>query len=302
MTEPAEDMLSRLSKALAARAAAAGPLVASVAVRGRERLSGTLWRQGLVVVSEQALPRRFDEAEVRLADGRRLDARLAGRDPATNVALLRVGEAAAPAWSPAADPQPGALAMTLGVDGAGASSVRVGAIRHVGPEWHSRAGGRIDRRIMLDLRIEPSEEGGPVIDMTGGLLGISTLGPRRRLLVIPTATVERVLEPLAHNGRIARGWLGVAVQRVTVPEELRAAAGQTEGLMALAVAENGPAAAAGVLMGDILVALDGTGLTGMTRLAGLLGAEAVGKRFALRLIRAGAVHSVEVTIAERPSQ
>src|SRR5579883_1802867 len=92
-------MLSRLSKALAARAAAAGPLVASVAVRGRERLSGTLWRQGLVVVSEQALPRRFDEAEVRLADGRRLDARLAGRDPATNVALLRVGEAAAPAWA-----------------------------------------------------------------------------------------------------------------------------------------------------------------------------------------------------------
>src|SRR5579875_3166161 len=92
----------------------------------------------------------------------------------------------------------------------------------------------------------------------GGLLGISTLGPRRRLLVIPTATVERVLEPLAHNGRIARGWLGVAVQRVTVPEELRAAAGQTEGLMALAVPENGPAAAAGVLMGDILVALDGT--------------------------------------------
>src|SRR5579885_1756555 len=90
-------MLSRLSKALAARAAAAGPLVASVAVRGRERLSGTLWRQGLVVVSEQALPRRFDEAEVRLADGRRLDARLAGRDPATNVALLRVSEAAAPA-------------------------------------------------------------------------------------------------------------------------------------------------------------------------------------------------------------
>ena len=111
-----------------------------------------------------------------------------------------------------------------------------------------------------------------------------------------------MLEPLAHIGRITRGWLGVAVQRVTVPEELRAAAGQTEGLMALAVAENGPAAAAGVLMGDILVALDGTGLTGMTRLAGLLGAEAVGKRFALRLIRAGAVHSVEVTIAERPSQ
>ena len=132
--------------------------------------------------------------------------------------------------------------------------MRLGAVHSVGPAWHSRAGGRIDRRIALDIRLEGGEEGGPVLDAAGGLLGISTLGPRRRVLVIPAATVERVLEPLLTTGRIARGWLGAAVQPVLVPEALRAEAGQSLGLMIIGVTRDGPAAQAGILMGDILIA------------------------------------------------
>jgi S1-C subfamily serine protease len=173
-------------------------------------------------------------------------------------------------------------------------------VHSVGPAWHSRAGGRIDRRIGLDLRLGRGEEGGPVVDAAGGLLGISTLGPRRRVLVIPTATVERVLEPLLTLGRIARGWLGAAVQPVMVPDELQETAGHAQGLMILGVTGGGPVAQAGVLLGDILLALDGAALGGATRLAELLGPEAVGKQVELRLIRAGQAQSLNVIVGERP--
>lgn len=296
-----QDALTQFSAAVADRAATARPLVAGIRVRGHSLRSGTLWRKDVVVASEQALP-RMEEAEIVLGDGKTLPARLAGRDPGTNVAVLQLDGSAQPAWSQAMEPQPGAIVLALASDGIGGSAVRLGAVHAVGPAWHSRAGGRINRRIGLDMRLGRGEEGGPVIDAAGGLLGISTLGPRRRVLVIPTATVERVLEPLLSCGRIARGWLGLAVQPVEVPEELRAEAGQAEALMILGVSKDGPAAQAGVLMGDILVALDGAPVAGMSQLAGLLGPDAVGKQIELRLIRAGKVQSVNATVGERPPQ
>jgi S1-C subfamily serine protease len=299
VAEELKDALSQFSAAVAERAGQARPLVAGIRVRGHWLRSGTLWRKDVVVASEQALP-RMEEAEIVLVDGKSLPARLAGRDPGTNVAVLRLDGSAQPAWSPAAEPQPGAIVLALASDGAGGSAVRLGAVHAVGPVWHSRAGGRIDRRIGLDLRLGRGEEGGPVIDAAGGLLGISTLGPRRRALVIPTATVERVLEPLLARGRVARGWLGLAVQPVQVPEELHHEAGQAHALMILGVSKDGPAAQAGVLIGDILVALDGTPVAGMSQLAGLLGPDAVGKQIELRLIRAGRVQSLNATVGERP--
>jgi S1-C subfamily serine protease len=299
VAEDTEDLLTRFSTALAERAAAARLLVAGVRVRGHSLRSGTLWRKDVVVVSEQALP-RAEAAEVVLADGGTLAARVAGRDPGANIAVLRLDGSPRPAWSDAAPPQLGALVLALAADGAGGSAVRLGAVHSVGPAWHSRAGGRIDRRIGLDIRLGRGEEGGPVVDMAGGLLGMSTLGPRRRVLVIPTATVERVLEPLLTRGRVARGWLGAAVQPVLAPEGSGVESGQAHGLMVLAVTRDGPAARAGVLMGDILVALDGAAVGGTSRLAELLGPESVGKEVQLRLIRAGAVQTLVATVGERP--
>ena len=299
MAEDTQDFLTQFSAALAERVAAARPLVASVRVRGHSWHSGTLWRKDVVVASEQALPRAA-EAEVVLADGGTFTARIDGRDPGTNVAVLRLEGSPQPAWSDALPPQPGALVLALAADGISGAAVRLGAVHSAGPAWHSRAGGRIDHRIGLDIRLGRGEEGGPVVDAAGGLLGISTLGPRRRALVIPTATIERVLEPLLTKGRVARGWLGAAVQPVLVPEPLRDQAGQTQGLMVLGVTRDGPAAQAGVLMGDIIVALDGAAVAGASQLAELLGPEAVGRQLQLRLIRAGAVQSLSATVGERP--
>jgi S1-C subfamily serine protease len=301
VAEEIQDLLTRFSAALAERTAAARPLIAGIRMRGHSLRSGTLWRKDVVVASQQALP-RAEDAEVVLADGRTVAARLAGRDPGTNIALLRIDGSAQPAWTAAAEPRPGAVVLALAADGMGGGAVRLGAVHSVGPAWHSRAGGRIDRRIGLDMRLARSEEGGPVIDAAGGLLGISTLGPRRRVLVIPSATVERALEPLLSTGRIARGWLGASVQPVLVPEALRDEAGQAQGLMVLGLSRDGPAAQAGVLMGDILVAIDGTSLAGTSQLAALLGPDAVGKQVELRLIRAAKVQSLAATVGEQPAR
>jgi S1-C subfamily serine protease len=308
MADTSEDILVQFSAALSGRAAAARPLVAGIAMRGHPARSGTLWRQDVVVASEQALP-NGEEAEIALPDGGTFAARIAGRDAGTNIAVLRFegGPTASPL--PAApEPQPGALVLALGADGGadrgagGGVSVRLGSVHSVGPAWHSRAGGRIDRRILLDIGLGGREEGGPVLDAAGGLLGISTLGPRGRVLVIPTATVERVLEPLLTNGRVERGWLGAAVQPVLVPEALQAEAGQSLGLMVIGVTRDGPAAQAGVLAGDILLAVDGAGVGSPSQLARTLDAAAPGAAVVLRLIRAGQLQSLGATVGSRPQR
>jgi S1-C subfamily serine protease len=260
--------------------------------------SGTLWRKNVVVAAEQALARIAD-AKVILGDGSSFAAQLAGRDPGTNVAALKLDGTPDPAPIVAAEPHPGALALAFGADDAGVS-VRLGVIHSVGPTWHSRAGGRIDRRIMLDMTLSGRQEGGPVLDAGGGLLGISTLGPRRRVLVIPTATVEGVLEPLLSKGRVERGWLGLALQPVLVPEAMQGAAGQSRGLMIMGVAKDGPAAQAGVLAGDILMTIGGEGVSRPAMVAQRLGPEAVGQPIELRLLRAGTVLSLTATVAARP--
>jgi S1-C subfamily serine protease len=301
MPDNNQDVLTQFSAALAERVATARGLVAGIRMRGHSLRSGILWRKDVVVASEQALP-NAEEAEVVLADGGSFAARVAGRDPGTNVAVLRLDSAPEPAALAAEEPRPGALVLALAADGAGGVAVRLGAIHSVGPAWHSRAGGRIDRRIGLDISLGRGEEGGPVLDAAGGLLGISTLGPRRRVLVIPAATVERVMEPLLTTGRIARGWLGAAVQRVLVPEALQIEAGQPSGLMIIGVTKDGPVARAGVLMGDILIAVDDAGVGSPWQLAELLDPESVGSQVQLRLIRAGQVEALTATVGARPAR
>ena len=302
MPEIIENTLNRISAALGERVADSRRLVAGIRCGGRPLRSGTLWRQEAVVASEQALP-DVDEAEVILDGGQTFAARVAGRDPGTNIAVLRLEGGPQPApRDVASEPQAGTLVLALGADRAGGVTVRLGAVHSLGPAWHSRAGGRIDRRIALDLRLTEREEGGPVLDAAGGLVGISTLGPRRRVLAIPAATVERVLDPLLTSGRIARGWLGAAVQPVRVPDALRAEAGQSLGLMVIGLTRDGPAAQAGIMMGDILIGVDGAGLGSPSELAGMLGPESVGRQVELRLIRGGTVQTIAVTVGARPER
>jgi S1-C subfamily serine protease len=292
------DSLEQFSEALADRLAAAASF--TVAIRtGRRDRSGILWRDDVVVTSDQVLPEGTDFSVVR--DGVETPARLAGRDPGTNVAVLRLAQdlgGGIPDASPTV--RAGSLVLVVGADLAGAPTGRLGMVHATGPAWHSMAGGRIDTLLRLDARLG-SDEGGPVLTLGGKLIGMSTSGPRRRALAIPAATVERVLDPLLTDGRIARGWLGVALQAVAVPDALREAAGQSSGLMVMSVVEDGPAARAGIVAGDIILSVDGISAYRFRRIAGYFGSDSIGRKADVRLIRSGKVITVQTTIAERPA-
>jgi S1-C subfamily serine protease len=297
MTDQA-DLLTQFSNALAARAEAAKNAVVAVRLAHQRHITGMVWRSGIVVVSEQSLPRK-DDFELVAAGGSVLTAKIAGRDPSTNIAILRPAESIASPSISAGEAPTGAMALAIGADGIGGASARLGVVNLAGAEWHSSRGGLIDRRIVLDLRLARREEGGPVFDAAGACLGMSTFGPRGQVIVIPTATIERIVPLLLKDGRIARGWLGVALQAVAVPEALRETTDQSSGLMVMSVVEDGPAAEAGIVAGDIILSVDGTSTHRFRKTARLFGSDSIGRKADLRLIRGGTVITVQTTIAER---
>jgi S1-C subfamily serine protease len=300
MTDQA-DPLVQFSNALAARAEAAKNAVVAIRLAHGRHITGTVWGSEIVVASEQSLP-RTDDFELVVAGGATVAARIAGRDPSTNIALLRPAQPIAAPSIRAGEARIGAVALAIGADGTGGASARLGLVNLAGPEWHSSRGGRIDRRIVLDIRLAHREEGGPVFDAAGGCFGMSTFGPRRQVIIIPTTTIERIAPLLAKDGRIARGWLGVALQAVAVPDALRETADQSSGMMVMSVVEGGPASQAGIVAGDIILSVDGTSTHRLRKIARHFGAESIGRKAELRLIRSGKVIAVEATIAERQAE
>ena len=293
------DPLLTFSDTLVGRVAAARPWLVSIHPGSRAQRTATLWRPGVLVTSEQGLPADAS-VPVMMPDGTRGHATLAGRDPGTNVAALRL-ELDGPALPEPAEPQVGALALALGAAADGSPTARLALVHRAGPAWESMAGGRIDRLIGLDARLSGQEEGGPVLDAAGRLLGMSTLGPRRRVLVIPAVTVNRVLAPLLAEGQVARGWLGLGLQPVSIPAAWQAPAGMDAGLMVISLVAQGAAEMAGVLPGDILLAVDGVPAPHPRAVAKALGATSVGKTVTLRLLRGGAPMDLGATVAASPA-
>jgi S1-C subfamily serine protease len=293
------DPIVQLSDALAARAAAAQGLVVALRVGHRAR-SAVLWDADVAIASEQVFPRAA-EAEIALADGQVLKARVAGRDPGTNILALRLEHPIAAARPATAEPRLGALALAFGAAADGAPTMRLGIVRALGPAWHSLKGGLIDRRISLDFRLSSAAEGGPVLDAGGGLLGMSTAGPRGRALVIPVATITRILEAMLASGNVVRGWLGVALYPVALPEGTQADAGQHRGLRVMRVAPDGPAAKAGVQPGDILIRIGDQPAVQAREIGRGLGPDSIGRTVDIGLLRAGAPLTLTITIAARPA-
>ena len=292
------DIIEQLSSALADRLAGAAQSVVALKTGSRHR-SGILWRPDVVVTSEQVVGDQ--ETALVIQNGTEVTAKLAGRDPTTNIAVFRL-ETPLPGVSSTPGkgmPRAGSLALVVGADPSGAATGRLAMVHATGPAWHSMAGGRIDTLIRLDVRLG-ADEGGPVFDPSGVLLGMSTSGPRRRGLVIPAATIARVVDPLLEQGHIARGWLGVGLQPVAIPDALQSSTGQARGAMVLQLVAEGPAARAGVLPGDILLSIDDFRFGQRRGLASLMGPDRIGKAVTVRLVRAGEKKELGIVIAARP--
>ncbi|MGD0107453.1 MAG: S1C family serine protease [Rhodopila sp.] len=293
------DMIEQFSAGLADRLAAAAPVVVSIRT-GKRPTSGILWRPDVVITSEQMLPPDAAAFQV-VRGGQTVGATLAGRDPGTNVAVLKLETALQGTLPPDAEPpRVGNLTLLAGADPAGAPTARLATVHALGGPWHSMAGGRIDAMIRLQTRVG-IDEGGPVLSLAGGLIGMSTSGPRRRTIVIPTATLARVVDPLLADGRIARAWLGIGLQPVQIPDSFHQSAGRESGLMVVGLAGGGPAETAGILPGDIVLDIDGSEVNRPRALSALLAPDRIGQTAVLRVLRAGAVQAVNVTIAARPA-
>lgn len=292
MADSMSSSLEQLSTAMAdAVAAAAGSVVA--VHTGRSRSSGFAWRDGLVVTCDEALP---DDAEVtvHLPGGASTSAKLVGRDPGTDIALLRV-EGASPSLIvfDAAPVRTGAIALAVG-SLAGTPVAAAGVVSVSAPAWRSLRGGEIDARIELGLTLRRLAEGGLALDAQGRAIGMNVFGPRRRVLVIPGATVDRVAAQLAAHGRVPRGYLGVGLQPVRIEPE-------GVGAMVMAIDRDGPAATAGLHQGDVIVAWNGEPLRSVQALLRALGPASVGTVITLSLRRAGQSVEAKITIGERPA-
>jgi serine protease DegQ len=295
--------LSDLSDQLADIAERVGASVAAVNARHRVSSSGVLWRQGVIVTADHTIDRE-DGITVKFAGGNALAATLAGRDPGTDLAVLRIDEqSGVPASISGSVPRVGQLALALGRPGHMGLGASFGVISAVGGAWQTWSGGEVDAFIRPDLTLYPGFSGGPLVHASGQVAGINTSGlSRGGALTIPSSTVERVVEQLLTSGRIARGYVGLGMQPVRLPDGLREALHlqQQTALLVISVAPEGPGEKAGILIGDILTTLRGQPVGDTEAVQRVLGPSSVGQDIAASVIRGGQPVDVTLNVAERP--
>ncbi len=294
------DTLSSFSNDLADAVAGAARAVVTVNARRRIPSTGVHWRSGIVVTAEHTV-RMDDEITVGRPDGRSVPATLGGRDPSTDLAVLIVQDADFPvaALGEPASLKVGHMVLALG-HGPRASW---GVVSALGGRWRTGRGGEIDQLIHVDLVLYPGFSGGPLVDTAGRVVGINTSGLSRHLPVaIPASTVTRLAEELITRGHVRRGYLGVGFHPVRLPATLVRSLGIAGevGLVVVNLQSDGPAARAGLLLGDMLVTVEGTPVRDSGDVQALLGPERVGRPLRASIIRAGTLAEVMITVGERP--
>ncbi len=295
-------LLQSLSNDLAQAVESAGRAVVAIHARRRIPASGVHWRAGVVVATHHTI-RRDDEISVTLPDGAKVPATLVGRDPSTDLAVLKVA-ASGVATATLHDglPKIGQLVLALGRPGPSLTA-SWGVVSSVEGPWRTWQGGELDALVRLDVAIYDGFSGGPLIDAEGGVLGINTSGlARGGALAIPVATVERVVAELLERGTIRRAYLGIGMQPVRIPQSLAAKLNLASDLALLVVSleSGGPADRGGLLIGDVLLEIDGTTVSDPADVLARLGRDRIGQAVATRVIRGGQAKTVNVTVGERP--
>lgn len=296
-------MLTDFSNEIAEIVASAAPSV--VQVRGRRRpASGVVYGDGIVVTTMRALGRE-DGLHVRVHDGTLLDAELAGWDPATSLAALRVPKLTARVLQPAGTPaRVGHVALAVARSWSNAVTASAGIVSVIGGPLPTGRRRAIDQVIRTTAPMHDGFAGGALLDASGGLLGVATAAEIRGLgVVIPSAIAWKAIAGVLEHGGVRRGYLGVAGQPVKLPDSQRrsgALGDRDEALLVVGLTNDGPAARAGVLVGDIVVAFDGHPVESPEDLLDLLTGDRVGRPVSVDLLRAGASTELKITVGERP--
>ena len=295
------DTLAKLSDDLAQTVEDAGPAVVRVEARRRLPASGIVWSSDGVIVTANHAVEQEDDIKAGLPDGRTVPASLVGRDPATDLAVLRAEATGLtpPSWSDLADVRVGHLALALGRPRK-STMATLGIVSALGEGWRTPGGGRLDRYLQTDVVMYPGFSGGPLINASGQVLGLNTSALARGIAVaVPWPTLSHVVDAVLSGGRVRRGYIGVGAQPARLPDGLARQLDQETGLLLVSVEPNSPADRAGLLLGDTIVGLDGQALRHLDDLVGILSDDAVGTSVAIKIVRGGVVQELSVAIGER---
>lgn len=295
-------VLEQLSQELAATVETVGE--STVRVEGRRRLpaTGVLWNSDGVIVTSHHVVERKDNIRVGLPNGEAVDAQLVGRDPSTDLAVLRVNASGLQAanWASAAEVKVGHLVLALGRPGENMQAT-LGVISAIEGRWRTRAGGDMDTYLQTDVVMYPGFSGGPLVGAENKVIGINSSAlARGASITIPAATVDRVVRVLLEHGQVQRGYLGVGTQPVRLPTANAEKLGQETGLLVVSVEPDSPADQGGLLIGDILVHFSGEKLSDVDTLLALLSGDTVGKSMPVKIVRGGQVQDIKVTVGIRP--
>lgn len=292
----------QLSQSLAGAVERASAWTVRVSARRRIGATGVVWAAGGVIVTADHVLEQDDEVGIGQPDGTQVPAQVVGRDPGTDIAVLRVVGTALPVAERAPEDaaRVGALAVAVGRPG---SSVQasLGIVSAVGGQWRTRRGRQIEGFVRSDATFFPGFSGGPLIDAAGRLIGVNTsrFGPGQGI-TIPAAAADRVVDVLLAKGRITRAYVGIGSQAVALPAALAAKVGSQEsGLLIVSVEATSPAERAGLLPGDILVGMNDDAIADAADLQARLGPERVGAAVTLRILRGGEPLGVQATLGER---
>lgn len=278
-----------------------------VAVHGGRRVAGTgiVWRAGVVVTASHML-RRTEEIEVTLAGKSRTKATFAGRDPGTDIAVLRLDNAtsAQPAQlGDGAGVRVGQLVLAVGRSSLGDPAASAGIIARTGAAWQTWRGGRIDALLRPDVTLYPGQSGSALVDSHGNVLGMNTSAlARASAITVPTATVERVVSEILEHGGVFRAYLGLAMQPVALPPELanKLKVERDTALMIMQVEPGSPSAESGMMLGDLIIAINRRPVSGIDDIQRALLAAKRGDSVELEYARGGQTATTKVKLAERP--
>ena len=298
--------LLSLSNSLADAIDRVGRSLVAVDARQHTPSTGIHWHEGVIVTADHTVERDSD-ITITLPDGSTTKATVAGSDSTTDIAVLRADGLSLPVAEigDASSLKVGHLVVAVARPGEIGLSATMGAVSATGGAWRTWSGGRIDAFIRPDLTLYPGFSGGPLVDGSGRVVGLNTSGLSRSMpLAIPASTVNRVVEQLLTRGRVARGYLGLGMQPVRLPDGLVSSLSLSSpvGLIVVSVENGGPAEKAGILVGDVLIGLGDSGLSDARDVQNLLDPDSVGKPVNARLVRGGALQEIAVTVGERPQR
>ena len=293
--------LSDLSQALAGAVESASAGVVRVEARPRFPASGIVWSADGVIVTSHHVVEEEESISIGLSDGKSVSAKLVGRDPTTDIAVLRTQTSGltARAWADTNTLKVGHLVLALGRPGKTAMAT-FGVISAYGESWRTSAGGKIDRYLQTDVVMYPGFSGGPLVGANGQFIGLNTSALMRGVsMTIPAPTLKSVVETLLTKGHIRRGYLGVGAQPARLPDALAKQLNQETGLLVVSVEPGGPADKAGLLLGDVIVGVAGDVIRHLDDLLAALGGDRVGASVPIKTIRGGQLQEFKATVGER---